>query len=601
MSNHESSVPLGMQSSTSRRTAVSVAVGIAVAAALAMLFLKVETNQSQVLELGLGVFAGFAGALTFALALLATTITQWPPITALILRPPIIAWAVLSIVSVSVSFIDSFAHHIGYAVVALASTAAAAAVGAGALVEVLAVVAGSERIRFHGRLLASGLRKATIATGSRSGHEAQRLCKDFLSAAATDAATDTTRLITAFEVLLNAAELFVDEGSVKDRREGEAVLRLLLEFQMLLPGAMRRGDALDEMAMLLERASSQVAVISGRLGDRADDGPTPACWLAAQTRTHNWTATCVGAIAEITPDLTAQCDRVIGRVKEAQTIVRRCIDPDPPLEVIPARHPWHLGVRGDPLGIMVWFGSAFEYNGIVDNNAALYVAHESLLGKKTTSDYNYGFVLRDIERGVEENEALRRTFDDYGGFTALLLDVLAGSLATCSHGSWAQSQRRHVGEGWVTEGARARATRIAWIVPSGPDPDPSVDAVLDLVVQAVSRRTRRGFEYYRRVRLASIESELQPPWSRVLETPIFHVAAGALMLASWSDDPRRALNEFGERVGPGCRRATKAVLDTVLRNDLDLDQVRANALDTSAAVSAAAYADLIVGYLDGVR
>src|SRR5438309_1883567 len=148
MSNDESSVSLGMQSSTSRRTAVSVAVGIAVAAALAMLFLKVETNQSQVLELGLGVFAGFAGALTFALALLATTITQWPPITALILRPPIIAWAVLSIVSVSVSFIDSFAHHIGYAVVALASTAAAATVGAGALVEVLAVVAGSERIRF---------------------------------------------------------------------------------------------------------------------------------------------------------------------------------------------------------------------------------------------------------------------------------------------------------------------------------------------------------------------------------------------------------------------------------------------------------------------
>ena len=579
-----------------------LAFAIAFATAIATRTLGIDANQSQVLELALGVFGGFASALTFALALLATTVTLWPPVTALILRPPLLAWAALSVLSVATSFVDSFAHHPIYVVIALASTTAAAAVGTGALVEVLSVVGGSERIRFHGRVLGAAVRRAS---GTRTGAAvdgSRRLCGDFLSAAATYASTDTTDLLCTFEILINAADAFVDDDAFRRRGEGEAVLRLLLEFQMLLPASMRRGEALDETAMLLERASGQVAVISGRLqGQVGVDGPTPACWLAAQTRTHNWTAVCVAAIAEQAPELAAQCERVISRVRQAQTIISRCVDPDPPLEVIPTRHPWHLGVRDDPMGLMVWYSTAFEYHGILDNNAALYVAHESLLGRKTTGDYNYGYVLRDLEDGVRKSESIRQVFLPHGGFTELLVDVLAGCLATCSPGRWKESQNHYAGEGWVTDDARARAAHVAWIVPKGSEEPPSADGVLGLVVGALSRGNHVGFERYRRLRLDALGCDTQPPWGRVLETPIFHLAAGALMLASWARDPIRELTRFGDRLGPAGRRASKAVLDEVLRADRDLDQVRESSLDTKLDVTAADYAGAVAGYVDGLR
>jgi hypothetical protein len=586
----------------SRRSSVLLAVGVASATAAGTRILHIDTSQSQALELALGVFAGFASALTFALALLATTVTQWPPVTALILRPPLVAWAALSVLSISVAFIDSFVHHSVYAVIALASTVGAAAIGTIALVEVLSVVGGSERFRFHGRLLARGIRKSSQASRGSTRRGARQLCKDFLAASAASSTTDTRGLIGAFEVLINAANDFLDDGAVRECEEGEAILRLLLEFQMLLPTAMRRGEALDEMARLIEQASSRVAVISGRLTEMPGiDGPTPACWLAAQTRTHNWTALCAAATGEQDTGLVAHCDRVIARVKEAQTIILRCIDPDPPLEVIPLNHPWYRGVRDEPMGLMVWYSTAFEYHGIIDNNSALYVAHESLLAEKTTGSYTYGTILRDLEEGVQRDRSLTNKFAPHGGFTAILMDVLASCLATCSQGNWRASQRPYSGAGWVTDGARARVERVSWLVPYGLEESPSVDGVIDVIVKAVSRGGNVGFERYRRASLGNLKCELQPPWSRILESPIFHVAGGALMLASWAREPVDALAQFGDRIGAAGRRASKAVLDVALGRAADLTEMREAALSIRTPMESAAYAESIVGYMNVLR
>jgi hypothetical protein len=587
----------------SRRGIVLISIALASATAIGARLFSIDAGQSQVLELSLGVFAGFATALTFALALLATTVTQWPPITVLILRPPLLVWAALSVLSVSFAFVDSFSHHVAYAVTALTFTTAAASIGVGALVDVLAVVGGSERIRFHGGVLARGIRRMSRPNLLLDRTGARRLYDDFLSSAATYASTSTTNLICSLEILINAAEAFVDDGVLENRADGEAILRLLLEFQLLLPASMRRGEALDELAMLLERASSQVAVISGRLpaGPETAFGPTPACWLAAQTRTHNWTATCVAALAEGQPNLVAQCERVIDRVRDAQTIILRCVDPDPPLEIIPLRHPWHRGVRDDPLGLMVWFSTAFEYHGILDNNAALYVAHESLLGEKTTGDYNYGHILYDVELGVERNAALWRTFSEFGGFTELLLDNLANCLATCSRAAWRASQNTYAGDGWVTERARAQLTRTAWIIPRGSGAPPTADSVLTLVTRALSRENHIGFERYRRERLGALDCELEPPWSRVCGTPIFHVASGALMLAPWAEDPLAELVGFAVRIGDAARRSTKAAIDDLFCSELAVEEVKAKALDTRLEVSPEEYASGVLSYLEALR
>jgi hypothetical protein len=586
----------------SRWSVVLLALALASATGIAARALQIDPGQSQILQLALGVFAGFASALTFALALLATTVTQWPPMTALIIRPPLLTWAGLSLISVSLAFVDSFSHHPVYVSIALASTVAAATIGTAALIEVLSVVGGSERLRFHGRLLARAIRKCSSEADAFGVGNALRLREDFLSAAAANAAHDTSALIGAFEVLINAANAFRDEGAFKTRHEGEAILRLLLEFQMLLPKSMQRGEALDESARLIGEASGRLAVISGRLAEITSvDGPTPACWLAAQTRTHNWMALCAAATAEQDPSLVAQCERVIARVREAQTIILRCVDPDPPLEVIPATHPWHDGVRDDPMGLMVWYSTAFEYHGIIDNNSALYVAHESLLKRKTTGSYTYGYILRDLEQGVEENESLRARFADHGGFTEILLDVLACCLATCSQGSWRESQHPYAGDGWVTDGARSRAERVAWIVPHGPEQSPTMDGILDMVVRAVSRAENLGFERYRRDRLATLKCKLQPPWARTLETPIFHLAAGALVLASWAKNPGHELEGFGDRIGSAGRRASKAVLDEVLGTEMNLREIREVALNASTSLGAVTYSESIVGYLNALR
>ena len=580
-----------------RRTATIVAVALAVAPLF--LLWRPSAGDGVALNLALGMFGGVAAALTFALALLVAGTDVWPPARALVLRPTTVAWFALSTTAIVAAVGSALTATQGLqsALTKAAVIAAflAGACGVAGVVGTLRAVSGSGRRELHARVIRRELRR----DGARADALPPSLL-DFLPSAAEALANGVfPRFIDRGEdILLAARQACSGEPSLV---EAERLSHICLGYEALLARALARDEAVPEISWLLEQLARETACLTGHV--RKHGGTFRGVrLLAGQTRMINSLASAASARAHLQPEAADDMRGFLAASERAQSHVRACADPDPPLQYLPTKHPWQGGIVGCPDSTLLWLVAACEQGTQMSYASALYVTHESLFEVKYLGDYQYGRAVPDIQARMRAEQTVpldaatlltgssgqrcsRPLADAWGGVDTTWVTLLSIRLAELAPAHWTATEAGYQGPGWLIDDRQQLADRWRFLVPDLQDPSPQ--AALALAARCLGRKaSTSGLDPWRRAWLDK-QHVMAPRSVSLTSQPAFVLLAALLALRKSvaESDRNAASDQFLDCLPPRAVATTLAASGRVLNGSADPRTARRTALGPLRAES----------------
>lgn len=343
-------------------------------------------------DLAVGLFGAVLTALAFVLAATVDVGAQWPDLSATLARARAQTWAVLALVSIAGATAGEAFSSDAIQLLSLVATAAAIAVGAYAIREVLLLTGGRARQEFLAQLLVSrDVSPAITWLPNANRSNAARYRTAFRDALESDLDRQDSRAVRArFEELSEATRLALDGRAAN---VSPSVARPLVDFYLDALARAARIAALGKLdaslSPVLARATLDVVEVIGqeqREESATDTDLAAAVELGRLARLLGWTEAAVFSANDLS---TEQRLTLLSALNQARRVVRAAADPDAPTSWIAESGYWTDKGLATPRAVATWLWAYVEFDGSLQGGG-LYVLHEVFLGQKFFGSYVEG-------------------------------------------------------------------------------------------------------------------------------------------------------------------------------------------------------------------